>query len=72
MFCQVVQQCDMTCANANPPTARQSNVCCPVAYTLAYSPCAPRPTDPVPRGQLWPTGSVGAGHRVRVVESDGE
>jgi len=22
------------------------------------------PTDPVPRGQLWPTGSVGAGHRV--------
>ena len=28
------------------------------AYTIAYSPCAPRPTDPVPRGQLWPTGSV--------------
>ena len=21
----------------------------------------PAPTDPVPRGQLWPTGSVGAG-----------
>ena len=30
----------------------------PVAYTIAYSPCAPRPTDPVPRGQLWPLVSV--------------
>ena len=28
----------------------------PVAYTIAYSPCALRPTDPVPRGQLWRTG----------------
>jgi len=24
----------------------------PLAYTIAYSPCAPRPTDPVPRGLL--------------------
>ena len=29
-----------------------------LAYTIAYSPCAPRPTDPVPRGQLWPTGPI--------------
>ena len=31
---------------------RVCRVSCPVAYTIAYSPCAPRPTDPVPRGQL--------------------
>jgi len=30
----------------------------PRAYTIAYSPCAPRPTHPVPRGQLWPLVSV--------------
>jgi len=29
-----------------------------LAYTIAYSLCAPRPTDPVPRGQLWPTGPI--------------
>ena len=29
-----------------------------LAYTIVYSPCAPQPADPVPRGQLWPTGSV--------------
>ena len=29
-----------------------------LAYTIAYSPCAPRPTDPAPRGQLWPLVSV--------------
>ena len=33
------------------------STCNALAYTIAY--CAPRPTDPVPRGQLWPTGSVG-------------
>ena len=31
---------------------------CALAYTIAYWPCAPRPTDPVPRGQLWPTGPI--------------
>ena len=33
-------------------------VCLALAYTIAYWPCAPRPTDPVPRGQLWPVVSV--------------
>ena len=33
---------------------------CLSRYHIQYA----RPTDPVPRGQLWPTGSVGAGHRV--------
>ena len=31
---------------------------CALAYTIAYSPCAPRPTDPVSLGQLWPTGPI--------------
>jgi len=41
----------------------EGSVCMRTGRARAPSPTL-SPTDPVPRGQLWPTGSVGAGHRV--------
>ena len=52
---------------AKEPTGAATRHATPLAYTIAYSPCAPRPTGPVPRGKLWPTGSVGAGHKLHRV-----
>ena len=49
--------CVCTCAHV-PSLSSCKQVPCALAYTIAYSPCAPRPTDPVPRGQLWPVVSV--------------
>ena len=40
---------------------RESRLCLCVCAPHAKCMRAPRPTDPVPRGQLWPTGSVGRG-----------
>ena len=37
---------------------------CPRLHDRLLTLCPAAYSDPVPRGQLWPTGSVGAGHRV--------
>jgi len=42
------------------PCRRRGQPCPDLAHTGSVS-GVPRPTDPVPRGQLWPTGSVGPG-----------
>jgi len=40
-------------------TLAHASVCVfALAYTIAHCPCAPRPTDPVPLGQIWPTGPI--------------
>ena len=57
-----IWECDVRFGESQPRPAHARLGLCSLSCCLTLSPTI-SPTDPVSRGQLWPTGSVGAGHR---------